>query len=75
MLHTILYYDFRGAITATGMGQFGTGTDLPILLDNMECQGNEASLRACTHAGWGVHNCLPKEAAGVLCEPNEGHSK
>ena len=45
MLNANVYYDFRGAITATGMGQFGTGTDLPILLDNMECSGNEASLR------------------------------
>ncbi|XP_072050141.1 uncharacterized protein [Amphiura filiformis] len=64
----------RGAISAIGMGQFGTGTDLPILLDNVACSGTEASLRTCTHAGWGVHNCLKTEAAGVICEPNEGQT-
>ena len=46
--------------------QFGGGTG-PILLDEVQCTGNESSLSECLHDGIGNHNCLPWEDAGVRC--------
>ncbi|XP_023933282.1 deleted in malignant brain tumors 1 protein-like isoform X5 [Lingula anatina] len=45
---------------------FGQGTD-PILMDNVACSGNEASIEACGHNGWSSHNCAHSEDAGVRC--------
>ena len=42
---------FGGAISVIEMGPFGTGTDLPILLDNIACTGNEASLHVAMLVG------------------------
>ena len=42
----------------------GTG---PILLDDVECVGNESSLSECPHAGIENHNCLRSEDVGVRC--------
>ncbi|XP_026482310.1 neurotrypsin-like [Ctenocephalides felis] len=36
-------------------------------MDDVECLGNETSIRECQFNGWGVHDCLPEEAAGVVC--------
>ena len=36
-------------------------------LDNLACTGDEESLVACTHNGWGQHNCGHHEDAGVEC--------
>ena len=71
----MVFLSSRGAISAIGQSQFGSGTDLPMLLDNVVCTGSEGSLRECTHNGWGTHNCLASEAAGVICEPNPGQSE
>ena len=49
--------------------RFGAGTG-DILLDNVNCQGNETSLVDCQHAGWGVHNCGHHEDVSVLCADN-----
>ena len=32
-----------------------------ILLDNVECTGQERSIGMCKHAGWSVHNCNHRE--------------
>ena len=42
---------------------------LPILLDDLQCNGDERSLLECSHRGVGVHNCDHSEDVGVIC-PN-----
>ena len=43
---------------------FGRGTG-PIYLDNVQCNGDEASIQFCTHLT--THNCVHSEDAGVTC--------
>eukprot|EP00040_Diaphanoeca_grandis_P034351 m.212758 g.212758 ORF g.212758 m.212758 type:complete len:2119 (-) comp33134_c2_seq2:132-6488(-) len=44
--------------------------------DNVQCAGNEPSFINCLvpgkFSGWGEHNCVPQELAGVECNNNEG---
>ena len=41
--------------------------NVPILLDDVRCNGREQDLLSCRHKPVGVHNCIPEEAAGVTC--------
>ena len=43
--------------------EFGGGGDR-ILLDDIQCNGNEANLLQCIHNGIDMHNC---NRAGVSC--------
>ena len=43
------------------------GGEGPILLDNLRCNGDEESLKNCTHDGVGEYSCSWSEIASVVC--------
>ena len=55
------------ALTAHQSAYFGQGTG-QILLDELDCNGTEASLLQCTHIGLYYHDCGHYEDASVTCE-------
>ena len=36
-------------------------------MDNVQCNGTEASIADCQHNGWGRHNCEHRDDASVSC--------
>ena len=46
--------------------RFGAGTGA-ILLDDVNCRGDETSLAHCQHARWGQHNCGHSEDVSIMC--------
>lgn len=46
---------------------FGEGVGL-ILVDDLECVGNETSIFDCSHLGIGTSNCFHNEDVSVLCQ-------
>ncbi|XP_022082424.1 putative DMBT1-like protein isoform X2 [Acanthaster planci] len=57
---------FNGASSAESNARFGNGSG-PILLDNVDCAGDESRLVDCGHNGWLVHNCTHQDDAGARC--------
>ncbi len=64
-------YSAGGAARLTAT--FGQGVD-PIWLDDVGCTGTELALSSCPNSGFGVHNCVHLEDAGVVCEEVVGRS-
>ncbi|KAM4636906.1 neurotrypsin-like [Discoglossus pictus] len=58
----------RGKPKAWVWAHYGKGSG-PILLDEVECVGNEPSLDLCQKSEWGHQNCDHIEDAGVSCDP------
>nr|XP_055032246.1 neurotrypsin [Misgurnus anguillicaudatus] len=63
---------FRGGAEVVATGVFGEGTGL-ILLDDVECEGSEASLLECKHSVWGRHDCSHSEDVGIRCHRAENN--
>ncbi|XP_012060148.1 PREDICTED: LOW QUALITY PROTEIN: uncharacterized protein LOC105623362 [Atta cephalotes] len=58
-----------GALEVRPGGFYGN-LDPPtkFMVDQLKCRGNETTLRECDFNGWGVHNCQPEEAVGIVCK-------
>ena len=57
-----------GAEFAPRNAFFGPGRrSMPILLDNVKCRGDESTIAACRHRGWGENDCAHSEDASVVC--------
>ena len=61
--HELGYPYAVGAPTSAHHGE-GTGA---VLLDNVQCLGNETGIIACMHNGIGNHDCFHHEDASVEC--------
>ena len=57
---------YPDAVAALGSAHFGEGT-VPILLDNVNCVGNEPNLYECGHNGFGIHDCDHSKDVAVEC--------
>nr|KAI8754918.1 neurotrypsin-like [Biomphalaria glabrata] len=62
----MLGYQISGA-KAVCNNEFKSNQSYNYLLDDVSCQANVSTLNACYHSEWGLHNCSPKEKAGVIC--------
>lgn len=58
---------YEEAEEALSRAAFGPGDELQILLDNVNCAGDEKTVLDCFHFGFGTHNCNHGEDAGVRC--------
>nr|XP_020663048.1 soluble scavenger receptor cysteine-rich domain-containing protein SSC5D-like isoform X1 [Pogona vitticeps] len=58
--------DCGEALAAPGGAFFGEGNSV-IWLDDVQCQGEEATLAECHTSPWGTNNCRHSEDAGAVC--------
>ena len=57
-----------GFVGGTVSDERSRGSNLPILLDDLNCNGTETRLIDCEHADIGAHNCIHSEDVSVNCE-------
>ncbi|XP_070488008.1 scavenger receptor cysteine-rich domain-containing protein DMBT1 [Equus przewalskii] len=62
------------ALSAPAQSYFEGGTG-HIMLDDVQCIGNEAKVWQCTHNGWFSHNCGHHEDASAICSGIDGNPK
>ncbi|XP_019524709.1 PREDICTED: deleted in malignant brain tumors 1 protein [Hipposideros armiger] len=62
------------AVSAPAQSYFEGGIG-PIILSDIQCTGNEATVWQCTHNGWFSHNCGHHEDASAICTGVDGSSK
>ena len=63
-------YDM-GAQEALIGSQFGKRQNGQILLDELDCKGNETSILECKFHPWTVNDCSDNEWSGVICKLGE----
>ena len=63
---------YPGASRALPSAFFGQGSG-KIWLDDVNCLGNEMSIKRCSHNGWNVNNCGHSKDASVICSSKDGH--
>ena len=65
---------YTSASSADASGQrgaaYGQGSG-PILLDQVQCFGNESDIFDCPRNDIGMHNCVHDQDAGVTCTARE----
>ncbi|XP_059142655.1 uncharacterized protein LOC131930260 isoform X2 [Physella acuta] len=73
---------YRAAKRHTILNEFDYPTEgFQFLLDNVQCSGNETSLKDCKKEAWRTHDCRSYEIAGVecktskVCEPSQFRCK
>lgn len=71
LLSINVYNVYSGTPKALSWAHYGQGSG-PILLDEVQCSGNELSLDQCKKSDWGQQNCDHIEDAGVSCDPFTG---
>ena len=64
---------FGNAKKSNCCAPFGAGSG-EILLDEVSCKGDEASLSFCRTRGWGIHReeCTHEMDAGIVCDHKQG---
>lgn len=64
--HSCIFPACRGRAEVAPEKAYEEGNGL-IQLDEVQCDGTETSLLACTHSQWRQHDCSHSEDVGVLC--------
>ena len=69
---TVVCHQLGYGAVISGRTKFGEGSG-QILLDDLQCSGNEERLADCPHAAWGTHDCSHREDVGVICSNETAH--
>ena len=66
LLHDSIFAQHVGAIAITS-GRFGE-TNLPTLMEEVSCAGDESTLLQCSHRIGSDSSCGPTEDAAIVCQ-------